>query len=167
MAQSHFPSTQVYTSDCESVKDAAATYFPTRGIALADWPFKGKDWRRCREDYCFQLNIPQLRDPDGNVMIWPKVREKYFWPASASDEKSRWSHGNGFWETATKWKMGGSLELRKDDKGCFVRIDFEYGRGIRQYLVFLPFDEYGQSLLSNDHLEHESIQGIDKALPKR
>ena len=29
------------------------------------------------------------------------------------------------------------------------------------------YDEYGQSLLSNDHLEHESIDGIEKILSVR
>jgi hypothetical protein len=155
----------VYALECESVRTAAATYFPTRGIVVS--PLKKKGFNCYGDDYCFHLRVPQLLDPHGNAMNWGLVRDTYFSPPQFTyDEKRIWSRG-GNWETASKWTMAGSYELRKKDEGCLLRIGFGYGRSITQFAIFFPIDEYGQDLQSNNRLERESIDGIEKILSAR
>jgi hypothetical protein len=59
--------------------------------------------------------------------------------------------------------MSGYFELRSEEQSCLVRIDYYYGRGINQFLLFFPIDEYDDSFLSNDRMESESITGIQTA----
>jgi hypothetical protein len=156
---------RAFTSDCASVRKAATEYLGSRGFALteeAKSPFAGHR--------LYNLNVTQLLDESGRPISWPAVREKYFWPDQNGvpfDEKRVRRRSAVHWETAAKWKMFGFIELETNPSGCVARVDFSYARLIRQYLIFLPIDEYGEGLMSNNRLEDESIEALDRILSAR
>jgi hypothetical protein len=98
-------------------------------------------------------------------MTWDQVKQRYTTDGSMPREheaEQHWNRGGGYWEAASNWVLGGYLEMRDEENSCFVRIDYWYGRGINQFFLFFPIDEYNDAFTINDRLQAESLSGIRK-----
>ena len=160
----HAPSVTVLDSDCGAIRDAAVKYLGRRGVNIVRHD-DGLMPAWCTTSRCFDYYfiVHELLDEDRQPLTWEQIKQMYTRDGSKTIEHEResvWSGSRGYWEVGGRWSVGGILELRGQEKGCLVRIDFSYGRAIHQFLLFWPFDLYGQSLLSNNRLENESIAGI-------
>ena len=143
---------------CGRVWRAAEEVLRARGIKIAAAVHCGNGMT------CITTGNTKPQLSDGTLLKRGEIVQKYLKKPLNADFRAR-ALGRGYWEAPDhNFVMGGSLKLKDEAAGCTATLGMNFGMRFTQFLLFLPFESYGEAYPSNGLLETGYLAAIRRGV---